>query len=430
MAIEIKVPRLGWNMEQGTFLGWLARDGAEIKAGQPLFTLEGDKAVQEIEATDAGVLHIADDGPKENDIVLVGKVLGHLAAPGEAIVAAPVAEVAASPSVRRLAREMGVDLTRIQGSASGRITEADLRASRQATVAGVEDPGKRHSPHPQERSEGSPAGVSDPSHRKAITPRARRAAAKQGIDWKQVTGTGRDGRIRERDIVGQAPRQAGTTNTRRVIAERMVHSLRNTAPVTLTTTADATNLVNLRQQFRAMAGTILPTTTDFIVKLTALALQEHPALNARWEDAGIVSSPEVHIGVAVDTEAGLLVPVIRNVERLTMRQLAAQSMELLERTRARRLTADEMQGGTCTVSNLGAFGIDAFTPIINWPQCAILGVGRITKQPVVVEGQIVARDQVTLSLTFDHRIVDGAPAARFLQALVRGIENPAAWLMG
>ena len=136
------------------------------------------------------------------------------------------------------------------------------------------------------------------------------------------------------------------------------------------------------------------------------------------------------MGVAVDTENGLLVPVIRNAERLTMRQLAAQSLDLLDRTRARRLTAGEMQGGTFTVSNLGAFGIDAFTPIINWPQCAILGVGRISARPAVVAGQIVARDQVTLSLTFDHRIADGAPAARFLQALVRGIENPAAWLVG
>ena len=317
-------------------------------------------------------------------------------------------EAPAGPSVRRLAREMGVDLAHVQGTASGRITEADLRAHN------------------------SPAVRPDvsPRRQQAITPRARRAAAKLGLDWKHLTGTGRNGRIRERDIVGQSVKRPAPTNARRVIAERMVQSLRNTAPVTLTTTADATNLVNLRQQFRATAGTILPTFTDFIVKLTAIALQTHLALNSRWEDDGIFSSPEVHMGVAADTEAGLLVPVIRNVERLTLRQLAARWKELLDRTRARRLTADEMQGGTFTVSNLGGFGIDAFTPIINWPQCAILGVGRIDRQPAVVEGQIVARDRLTLSLTFDHRLVDGAPAARFLQALVRGIENPAAWLVG
>jgi pyruvate dehydrogenase E2 component (dihydrolipoamide acetyltransferase) len=421
MAIEIKVPRLGWNMEQGTFLGWLARDGDPVKVGEPLFTLEGDKAVQEIESTDAGVLRIASDAPQVNDIVPVGKVLGHLTAAGETVAVKAAPEVAASPSVRRLAREMGVDLTRVPIPASGRITESDLRAS----VARVEAPGGRPLAPPQ----GVRSGVSDPSHRNAITPRARRAAKKQGVDWKHLTGTGRNGRIRERDIVTLAPRHA-TTNTRRVIAERMVHSLRTTAPVTLTTTADATNLVNLREQFRAVEGAVVPTYTDFLVKLAALVLQSHPALNSRWEENGIVSSQEVHMGIAVDTEAGLMVPVVRNAERLTMRQVAASSKDLIERTRTRRLSADEMQGGTFTVSNLGAFGIDAFTPIINWPQCAILGVGRITKEPVVVAGQIVARDRVTLSLTFDHRIVDGAPAARFLQALVRGIENPAAWLVG
>ncbi len=409
MAIEIKVPRLGWNMEQGTFLGWIAREGEPIKVGEPLFTLEGDKAVQDIEATDAGVLRIAADGPRVNDIVPVGKVIGFLAAVGESIVSKPEHDAPASPSVRRLAREMGVDLAHVQGSASGRITQADLRA---------------HQSPPAARPDVSPR------RQQAITPRARRAAAKRGLDWKHVTGTGRDGRIRERDIVGQATKRPAPTNTRRVIAERMVHSLRNTAPVTLTTTADATNLVNLRQQFRVAAGTILPTFTDFIVKLTAIALQTHLALNSRWEDDGIFSSPEVHMGIAADSEAGLLVPVIRNVETLTLRQLATRSKELLDRTRARRLTADEMQGGTFTVSNLGGFGIDAFTPIINWPQCAILGVGRIEKLPAVVEGQIVARDRLTLSLTFDHRLVDGAPAARFLQALVRGIENPDAWLVG
>ena len=426
MAIDIKVPRLGWNMEQGTFLGWLAQDGAEIKAGQALFTLEGDKAVQEIESTDAGVLRIAPDAPQVNDIVPVGKVLGHLTAAGEVIAttrppsppstgaSGTGTEVAASPSVRRLARELGVDLARVPISASMRITEADLRASKGSSVVRVETPSPR---------------VSDPNHRQAITPRARRAAKKQGVEWKHLAGTGRNGRIRERDIVVQSPRQAGASNTRRVIAERMVHSLRTTAPVTLTTTADATNLVNLREQFRAVEGAVVPTYTDFLVKLTALVLQSHPALNSRWEDNGIVSSPEVHVGIAVDTEAGLMVPVVRDAGRLTMRQVATASKDLIDRTRARRLSADEMQGGTFTVSNLGAFGIDAFTPIINHPECAILGLGEIRKQPMVVGDQIVARSALTLSLTFDHRIVDGAPAARFLKTLRSAVENPSAWLL-
>jgi pyruvate dehydrogenase E2 component (dihydrolipoamide acetyltransferase) len=205
----------------------------------------------------------------------------------------------------------------------------------------------------------------------------------------------------------------------------MVTSLRATASATLTTSADASNLVALRQQFRAGSPqAIVPTYTDLIIKLSALALQAHPALNSRWEEEGIVQCRGIHIAFAVDTEAGLVAPVIRDVPALSLAQLAARSRELAERAHSRKLTADDMQGGTFTVSNLGPFGIDAFTPIINYPECAILGVGRIRKQPAVVGDQIVARDLVTLSLTFDHRIVDGAPAARFLNTLRQGIEQP------
>jgi pyruvate dehydrogenase E2 component (dihydrolipoamide acetyltransferase) len=213
---------------------------------------------------------------------------------------------------------------------------------------------------------------------------------------------------------------------RRRIAERMLQSSRSTAPVTLTTTADATNLVNLRQQFRAVAaaGEPVPGYTDFLVKLAAVALQKHPALNAWASEGQIVTSTSIHIGIAVDTEAGLFVPVVREVPALTLKGLAARARELAERARQGKLTAEEMQGGTFTVTNLGAFGIDAFTPLLNPPQCAVLGIGRIAPRPVVKDGQVVAREQVTLSLTFDHRLTDGAPASRFLQTLVALIENP------
>jgi pyruvate dehydrogenase E2 component (dihydrolipoamide acetyltransferase) len=216
--------------------------------------------------------------------------------------------------------------------------------------------------------------------------------------------------------------------TRRTIAARMVASHQTTAPVTLTTTADATNLVNLRNQFKAVSD-VVPSYTDFLVKLTAGALQKHPLLNARWEKERIALSSNIHIGIAVDVDGGLLVPVIRDVSDLGVKQLADRSRDLIERARQRRLTAEEMQGGTFTITNLGAFGVDAFTPIIHTPQCAILGVGRIMRRPVVVGEQIVARDQITLSLTFDHRIVDGAPAAHFLQTLSALIENPGPSLM-
>jgi pyruvate dehydrogenase E2 component (dihydrolipoamide acetyltransferase) len=206
----------------------------------------------------------------------------------------------------------------------------------------------------------------------------------------------------------------------------MVESCRTTAPVTLTATADATNLVNLRGQFQAVApeGGDVPGYTDFVVKLTAMALRDHPMLNARWDEDRLMIPDEPQIGISVDTEEGLLVPVIRGAAGLALGRIAELTRDLVRRARERRIRSDEMQGGTFTITNLGAFGIETFTPIINPPECAVLGVGRIAREPVMRGDQVVARERMGLSLTFDHRIVDGAPAARFLQTLVRLIENP------
>jgi pyruvate dehydrogenase E2 component (dihydrolipoamide acetyltransferase) len=210
-----------------------------------------------------------------------------------------------------------------------------------------------------------------------------------------------------------------------VIAERLVASHRFTAPVTLTTTTDVTELVNLRNRWKTeqSSNDPVPTYTDLFVKLTTLALEKHPVLNSRWEEDRVVTPEAIHIGIAVDTDAGLVVPVVRDVARLSLRELSIRSCDLIERARQRELSTSEMQGGTFTVTSLGAFGIDAFTPIINYPECAILGIGRIRRCPAVYEEKIVIRDQVTLSLTFDHRITDGVPAARFLQTLSGLIEN-------
>lgn len=208
-----------------------------------------------------------------------------------------------------------------------------------------------------------------------------------------------------------------------------MHSLHSTAPCTLTTTADATNLLNLRSQFKDAGQGPVPGITDLLVKLSALALKAHPGINARWDDDRVVHLDDIHVGIAVDAEAGLLVPVVRHADTLPLRELCRQARVLIEKARAGTLPAADMEGGTFTVSNLGAFGIDAFTPILNHPQAAILGVGRIEKRPAVVDGQIIARAQVTLSLTFDHRVADGAPAARFLQAVRKGVESPAALLI-
>jgi pyruvate dehydrogenase E2 component (dihydrolipoamide acetyltransferase) len=266
-------------------------------------------------------------------------------------------------------------------------------------------------------------------------------AIELGVDWTGISGTGKTGRIRERDVRGTSAshtassasqRFAALSPTRKTIAGRMLQSARSTAPVTLTTQADATNLVNLREQFKSAGSTAadpVPGYTDFFVKLAACALQQHPEMNVCWASDRLVHMERIDIGIAVDTEAGLLVPVLRGVPGMGLRQLAVAALDLITRARARKLSASEMQGGTFTVTSLGAYGIDSFSPIINYPEIAILGVGRIQRQPVVSGDQVVVRDHVTLSLTFDHCAVDGAPAARFLQTLCKIIEAPGPWLM-
>jgi len=212
----------------------------------------------------------------------------------------------------------------------------------------------------------------------------------------------------------------------------MIEGSQSTAPVTLTTSADATNLVSLRRQFKAaiqMADDIVPGYIDIAARLVARALQEHPALNRQWIDGEIVSPGGIHIAIAIDTPVGLVAPVLRDVPSLGVREIAARTNDLKRRAHASQLKPEDLYGGTFTITNLGAFGIDAFTPIINVPQCAILGLGRIERRPAVVGDQIVPRDTMTLSLTFDHRIVDGAPAARFLATVSHAIENPGPWLV-
>jgi pyruvate dehydrogenase E2 component (dihydrolipoamide acetyltransferase) len=225
-------------------------------------------------------------------------------------------------------------------------------------------------------------------------------------------------------------REVPITTMRRTIATRMVNSLNNTAPVTITCRCDATQLVTLREQLKAACASSVPSYTDIIAKITASALIANPLLTARWDTERLLMPEHIHIGIAVDTDAGLLVPVLRDVSTSSLTAIANQSIQLIEAARAGRLSSADMQGGCFTISNLGSFGIEAFTPIINYPETAILGLGAILREPVALEdGTLTSRQQMTLSLTFDHRILDGAPAARFLQTLRQRIESPVAWLI-
>jgi pyruvate dehydrogenase E2 component (dihydrolipoamide acetyltransferase) len=273
----------------------------------------------------------------------------------------------------------------------------------------------------------------------AISPRAKRIANEINVDWTQLRGSGKTVRIREQDVraassLSSGPNTVPLTMTRKAIASRMKHSLEQTAPVTITTKAAATALVSLRSQLKSMASSSndspTPSFSDIVIKLVAKCLKRHPVVYAQWTGPELTQPSSINIGFAVDTEAGLLVPVIDDVPSLSLEQVASVSRGLIEKARSRSLSTTEMSGGVFSVSNLGAYGIDSFTPIINCPETAILGLGAIRREPVVdATNQIVARDQITLSLTFDHRVIDGAPAAAFLQTVCAAIEKASAWLI-
>lgn len=460
MAVEIVMPRFGWTMEEGLLAEWAKRDGDAVKTGDVLFTVEGDKALNEVESFETGILRIPPDSPPPGTMVRVGARLAYIVQPGErapfegqpssaapvatpvaslpgtttiaasseAVPAAPIAHPqtarhAVSPRARRIAAELKIDITRVSGSGrTGRIIERDVRAASQARPA--------------------PAEV-------RASPLARRAAAEMGVDLEQLAAA-RPGQRLERADVEAAARQttasmaeaspvggqsAPMSPVRRLTAERMLAGVHQTAPVTLTTEVDATELVRLRGQLKTdpQASTQpVPSYTDLMAKLAAHALLEHPALNARLEGETIIQSSAIHIGLAVDTDRGLLVPVVREVQTKGLRQIAREAAALIERARAGRLSADEMRGSTFSITNLGMFAIDAFTPIINLPECAILGLGRIVPKQVVVDAateRLAIRQMMFLSLTFDHRLVDGAPAARGLQRIKQLVEQPYLWLV-
>jgi len=489
MAIEIVMPRLGWTMEEGIFGEWLKKDGEEVKSGDLIFTVESDKATQEVETFDNGILRIPPDGPKTGDVIPVGGRMGFIVKPGEdapfakqaapapqatsqpagngaapsaaestptpisALAPAPASPKATgllptiSPRARRVAAELNIDWAQLTGSGrTGRIVERDVRAA-----------------HAQQQTQPqAPAVPAQPATKTSaptfaqVSPVAQRMAEAAGLDLAEIAAQKPGQRIQRQDVEAAiAAREAQPvtpapvtltptgpsgdgevvpiTRVRHLIAQRMTESLQTMAPVTLTTEADATALVALREQLKASfapRNQIVPSYNDLLMKLTAVALQEHRWLNATWRGNEIFIPNSINIGFAVDMEEGLIVPVVRAVESKSVRQIAAESRALIEKAQSHKLTPTEMQDGTFTITNLGAYGIDAFTPIINPPQCAILGVGRIIKKPTVYQDQVVARHSVALSLTFDHRVVDGGPAARFLNTVRSYIEETALWLVG
>ena len=419
MAIEIVVPRLGWSMDEGTFVEWLKQDGEKVEAGEMLFVLEGEKASQEIESFDAGILRIPPDAPQPGDEVVVSQLLAYLVEEGE------------TPPFE------------LEGAAAPKAPEPPPREEATVqTVTPVSAPNVK-APEP---------AASQPPKRTAITPRARRVASELGVDWSDVRGTGVGGRIREEDIraaaalaseeavsvevpPSTAPGIPGIivpiTRMRQTIAERMVAGVNETAPVTITTKVDASSLMALRERFNdSVQYEFTPTYTDMVMKLAAIAVAEHPMIMGQWRDEGIFIPENINIAFAVDTEHGLFAPVIFDVPEKSLSQIAAESQEIVDTARSGELTVDQLQNGVFTITNLGGCGVDSFTPIINLPQSAILGVGRILREPMVAGDEVIAIEMMSLSLTFDHRVIDGAPAARFLERVCQLLAEPVLSLIG
>ena len=405
MAIEIVVPRLGWSMDEGTFVEWLKADGQQVNAGDMLFVLEGEKAAQEVESFDSGILHIPAEAPQAGETVLVSQVLGFLLeADEEPPVYIPAAPVSKSE------------------------IPSELEPAREAPVSAAASTGKLTS-------------------RQIASPRARRKAAELGVTLEGIQGTGKNGRIRERDVVAAAdrgvtkptgsissaesamvmPSQSGQlqplSNVRRITAQRMRASRQQTVPVTLNTKLNAKGLIAYRDSLKG-AGTT-PSYNDIIMKLAANLLRECPELNACWTPDGVYIYDDVNIAFAVDSQYGLLAPVLNRVDNLLLDDVAEYTAELIADAREGKLAEDQLKGGTFTVSSLGTLGMDHFTPVINVPQSGILGIGRIVEEPVVEDGKVVAGYTLSLSLTFDHQVLDGAPAARWLQSLAHQLTQPA-----
>jgi pyruvate dehydrogenase E2 component (dihydrolipoamide acetyltransferase) len=449
VPFEIKMPQLGLTMEFGTVVEWFIGESDPFTQGQEILEVETDKANVGVEAHEGGTL--ARILVREGQKVPVGTILAVAVKPGEtlpadwrpsdsveATVSAPETAAAPPPTVlnppiadefqaswkaRAMARQAGLDLRTLSGSGAGRrIVAADVA---QALVT-----------PPAEM----PAQVS-------VSPVAAKLATALGLALSNVTGSGPQGQIMQADVITAAaaliqdqtvarptptfgPPQATSvipvTGVRGTVSKRMAVSATTTARVTLLREVNATALIELRKRFNARLQDMQVSYNDILIRICAVALREHPDANARLGDGQIEWLDQINVGLAVETDRGLLVPVVRNADTLTIPQIAARSAQLVEAARSGHSTPDDLTGGTFTITNLGMFGIEGFTPVINLPECCILGVGRIVRKPVVVDENdtVNVQPMMTLSLAFDHRVIDGAAAARFLEHVSQAIQDP------
>ena len=389
MAVRLRLAALGHTMERGKVVEWYVSEGGDVVEGAPLFAVETDKAVVDVEAPAGGVL-LRIDAPVDKEYP-VGATLAWIGNAGESLpertdetVAAPAAvsdEQRVTPVARRLAERHGVDADRLEGTGpGGRVTKEDVKRAIDAGTA----------PALEDKASGEPAPASKTS--------------------------------------GEPPHDViPLTGIRRVTAERLSAHWTGAPQVTEGIDIDMTEVRFLRtasrDEWRSKFG-VMPALNDIVLKAVAVALEAHPTLNSAFVDGSIHRYREINLGVAVDVEDGLVVPVLRNAGQLDLGGIASGVAELTARAKAGKLTLDDLQGATFTVSNLSALGVDWFTPVLNPPQCALLGVGRMRRTPAAVGREVVIRDIATFVITFDHRALDGAPAGRFLARLKRVLESP------
>jgi pyruvate dehydrogenase E2 component (dihydrolipoamide acetyltransferase) len=384
MAVEVTMPKFGLTMHEGTIQRFFKAVGESVSAGDPLYEVETEKVLYEVESPASGVLAVALF--EEGATVECG------------VAVAVIAEANDDPASLR----------------------AKYASTRAVSANGEVNIAKAPPPNAIEAKSAS-------GERRAVSPVARKLAAELGVNLDRVNGSGPGGRITRDDVerAAKSPQppmpEAASRQTiplrgmRKTIAERMHQSLRDTAQLTITSEADVTPATELRERLKREFDF---TYTDLLMQATSRALLKHPRMNARLEGNEIVTSSEVNIGLAVSLDEGLIVPVIHDVASKTLREVAVLTKQAGEKARAGKLKLEDISGGTFTITNLGTYGVDAFTPILNSGETGILGVGRIVEKPAIYRGEITRRAMMTLSLTFDHRVIDGVPAALFLQTLI------------
>ena len=416
MASEVKLPRLGQGMEAGTIVKWLKSEGDKVEKGEPLYELDTDKVTQEVEAEASGVLlRIA---VVEGEVP-VGQTIAFIGEEGEQ---------APEPSGNGASAALEVDDPLEEGS-PGTAREQDRERGRDAAAQIAE---VRRSP------------AQDGGRVKA-SPLARRIARERGIELSSLTGTGPEGRIVAEDVeragVGAAPAAAPAapaaapgeierrelTTIRKTIARRLTEAWQ--IPVfQLQVSVDMARTNELVARLREHEEGPKATVTDVLTKVCAAALLRHREVNAQYTDDAILLFPTANIGIAVAAPQGLVVPVIHGAERLRLTEIATARADIVSRAREGKLTRDDLENGTFTISNLGMFRVERFTAVLNPPQAAIVAIGATEERAVAVEGALVVRPTMTITGTFDHRAVDGAPAAEFLQTLKELLEEPALML--